>query len=94
MADKYRMYVREFLNLPKKGSSAFILAKVRRNWDYFDLIIGDCNRIVTLEFPTSTESDRENTFYKIDLLYETIKKFRSQVRLEINAAVRRGDYEE
>lgn len=84
-----RFYKREFLNNPDKHSGAFIIAKVVKgtgNWVEGSLKLSDCDRIVDLDFSGGNSSSRANVEYKVDLLYETVKDFRRNVKAELRRA--------
>lgn len=84
---------REFLNKIGHEKLASILARVEScvssqfiNIDA-DITIADCNRFVTLEFSFFGEDNNNNDIeeegnliYKIDLLYNTIKEFRDNLK--------------
>ncbi len=68
--DKY--YERVWLNA-EGGGSAFLLVEED------EFIIGDCSRIVTLEFyfyNTSSVKDLDEIEYKLDTLYNSVKEYR------------------
>jgi hypothetical protein len=94
-----RLYVREFLNKVGYHSSAHIIAEVadtsaevnskgepnlRAGW--CSLTIGDCHRHISLSLGLRSPDERANTRYKLDLLVNTLVKFRDAVFAEADLA--------
>jgi hypothetical protein len=77
-------YAREFLNLPRHGASAHVIAEVAEEkqgdewWEEITLVIGDCNRITSFDLTTG-EHARDNTFYKLDRLISILQGLRDAV---------------
>lgn len=92
---KNRYFCREFLNKPGFQSIGFILAEVEHTTAYhqydpsINLIIGDCSKHISLDFTIDSGFDRENTLYKLDLLCDTLLKFRAAVKEEIAVQTKR-----
>ena len=79
---KTKLFERHWLNTEEvEGGSGFIRT------DDSEIKIGDCNRIVSLEFwcdeDTSIKS-LNNLLYKIDILYATIGRFRKHTKGKVN----------
>jgi hypothetical protein len=85
-------YAREFLNLPRHGASAHVIAEVAEEkhgeewWEEITLVIGDCNRITSFDLSTE-EQARENTFHKLDQLISVLQGLRDAV---VELAAERG----
>ncbi len=97
----YRMRVRRFLNRPGYHAGAYVLAEVEdstnvkkdRNgrWPWVDitLVLSDCDRVVSYDFNLETASGRSNSLHKIDLLVETLSRFRDAMHQEAELAAQR-----
>jgi hypothetical protein len=77
-------YAREFLNLPRHGASAHVIAEVAEEkqgdewWEEITLVIAACNRITSFDL-TTEEQGRENTFYKLDRLISVLQGLRDAI---------------
>jgi hypothetical protein len=97
----YRMRVRKLLNRPGCHAGAYVLAEVEdssnlkkdRNglWPWVDitLVLADCGRAVSYDFNLETASERRNSLHKIDLLVETLSRFRDAMHQEAELAAQR-----
>ncbi len=94
-----RLYVREFLNKPGYLSSAHIIAEVSDSsaetkpdgtpnfsTGWCGLTIGDCQRQISLSLGLHTADERSNTRFKLDLLVDTLIRFREAVFAEADLA--------
>lgn len=84
-----RFYARKWLNKPGHESAAFILAEVVRSndrWLDTTLMIGDCDRKISLNFTSAWGENREgshaNNLHKIDTLINVLTGFRAAVAQE------------
>jgi hypothetical protein len=79
-------YAREFLNLPRHGASAHVIAEVTEEkqgeewWEGITLLIADCNRVTSFDL-TTEEIGRDNTFYKLDRLISVLQGVRDAISL-------------
>lgn len=66
-----------------KGQVAFIAPSVDAStddgWITADVKIGDCNRMITLDFGSGTVKDREEVLKKLYLLQEALQQFRQRL---------------
>ena len=83
---KKKMYRREFLNLdtPREGG----MGVIRYIKDEFS--ISDCNRTINLDFYFSVSNpnskDLDNMEFKIDLLHEMVREYRTYIKRRIRKA--------
>jgi hypothetical protein len=86
--DIIKLDVREWLNEKSDYGDSFVIAKVSRDddasWDHVDthLTIGDCNRRIQLEFDAYNEESYKNSLKKINILTDTLIKFRDTFEKE------------
>ncbi len=96
----YRLRVRKFLNRIGHHSGAYILAEVQDStrhredelgWPYPDinLTLADCGRVVSFAFDVDTAAGRSNSLRKIDILIDTLVRFRVAVEEEAELAAGR-----
>ncbi len=97
----YRMRVRKFLNRPGYHAGAYVLAEVEDSsnhkkdrdgrWPWVDitLVLSDCGRVVNYDFNLETAGARRNSLHKIDLLVETLRRFRDAMHQEADLAAQR-----
>jgi hypothetical protein len=92
----HRYYTRRFLNKRGHHAGGYILAAVEdtsRNrdaqvWTDIDFTIADCGRLISLSF--DADPDRlANSLYKVDVLIDTLTKFRAALVEEGRLAVER-----
>jgi len=94
-AQKYRMNVREFLNLPGHESSAHIIAQVvdtrGQKYPSMDIVldIADCSRKIGLNFYMHDEETAKNAMHKINLLIDQLNEFRKHLNAERILMLRR-----
>lgn len=97
----YRVRIRKFLNNRGYHAGAYVLAEVedstnhkkgKHGWPYVqvDLTLADCSRVVSFDFDLSTAGHRANSFHKIDLMIDTLIRFREALRAEADLAVERA----
>jgi hypothetical protein len=90
-----RFYIREFLNKPGFHSVGYILCSVEQTDKeeslpgYAQLMIGDCNRHISIDIDIATEEDRDNTLYKLDLLIDSLNKFKEAILVEMDNQIHR-----
>lgn len=88
------LFVREFLNKPGFESTGFVFTEVTEDETWLSLTIGDCSRQISLTFNLGSEGASDNSFYKIDLLIDTLKQFRKAAKVcDRNARKRRAERE-
>jgi hypothetical protein len=97
----YRLRVRKFLNRPGHHGGAYVLAEVEdsthlemdrnelQSWVNITLVLSDCSRMVSYDFNLETASERKNSLHKIDLLVETLSRFREAMYQEAELAAQR-----
>lgn len=80
---KYRYYVRKFLNKHHQHSTGFVWIVVpqtdpNKPHDRCDIEfrIADCSRQIDLDFDMYSPEDRRNSLYKADLLLDAVTQFR------------------
>ena len=91
-----RYYTRRFLNKRGHHAGAYILAFVedtsRRkkdpDWTDIEFTLADCGRQISLSFEVSTE-ELANSLHKVDVLIDTLSKFRSALVEEGHLAAER-----
>lgn len=80
-AAKVKFFERHWLNNDEvEGGSAFIRV------DKDEIKIADCNRIVNLNFwcdEEASEKELTNLEFKIDILYDVVKRYRQFTRRKI-----------
>lgn len=81
--DPINLDERSFLNLPGHGSLAAYHITTDTSYDGevvygYDLAITDCNRKIVLSFG-GMNHDRENTFYKVNLLIDALTRIRDNL---------------
>jgi hypothetical protein len=102
---KTRLSVRRFLNNPGHQSGAYILIYVedsdteeyeayqQGSDGFFDpeitLELKDCDRAISFEFQLGTESNRENSMFKVNTLIYALLKLRKAIKAESRLAERR-----
>jgi hypothetical protein len=93
---KDRLYIREFLNQPGFHSTGFIYAVVEdtetddARWGAsVSLTLGDCSKQVSFAFDMDDARGRENTIYKVDLILDTLTRFKEALVPEIKLAEER-----
>ena len=80
---------RAFLNPASTHLTSYIHAHIQTGddgpdkWGDNRVIIGDCNRIVQLEFFLGTKRERRISLAKIDLLIKILTQFRAALAKEI-----------
>jgi hypothetical protein len=95
---KHRFYTRRFLNLPTHHAGAYVLADVpETDLDsdhdaWCELVLTDCTRQVSFEFPLYSKADRGNSVRKARILAEALTEFADALDVEARlAAVRAGE---
>ena len=98
----YRMRVRKFLNTLGHHAGAYVLAEVEDStnfrkdrkghwpWVEITLKLADCDRVVSFDFDLETASGRRNSLRKMDLLVETLSRFRNALYEEAALAEERA----
>jgi len=82
---------RAFLNPASTHLTSYIHAHIQTGddgpdkWGDNRVIIGDCNRIVQLEFFLGTKRERRISLAKIDLLIKVLMQFRTALAKEISS---------
>lgn len=80
---KYRVNVREFLNLKGQGGGAYIMASVddtsgdkcsRDSYTSTSLTIADCSTVIDLALSVRPGAGIRNTRHKLTVLIETLQK--------------------
>ena len=76
---------RDFLNLEGFNAGAHLITAVCagtstwqghvREWFDADLVIADCNRVVSLDFSANDVANRENALFKVRLLRDRVVAF-------------------
>jgi hypothetical protein len=97
MVPTYRFYVRRFLNRRGHYAGAYVLASVRdtsrERGSYVEpdveFTLADCNRVVSLDFPLSSESSRRNSLAKAAVLADVTARFKEALEAEAEAVARR-----
>jgi hypothetical protein len=92
-----RLYVRRFLNLPEHHAGAYILAEVEETTIDDDpdsiaevtLVLTDCTRQVSFDFPLWSVDDRRNSVHKARLLARELTRFADAVEVEARLISRR-----
>jgi hypothetical protein len=92
-----RLYLRRFLNLPEHHAGAYILAEVQETAldDDVDttaevtLVLTDCTRQVSFDFPLWGTDDRRNSVHKARLLARELTRFADAVEVEARLIDRR-----
>lgn len=90
MADKTVFKKRKFLNKNGYYSMAAICASIDiSTWKnseggvvtsiYPEISIADCSRKITLDFDINTKGSRKNSFYKLNLLIDTLTEMRDKL---------------
>jgi hypothetical protein len=85
-------YERLFLNPPRHHAGAYIIAEVEtgaydqhdggeHRWVNSTLRISDCSRVIELDFPTGAGGHRDASMFKLDLLIETLTRFRAALQV-------------
>lgn len=85
-----RLYVRRFLNLPEHHAGAYLLAEVEETSpdDEADtiadvtLVLTDCTRQVSFDFPLWSAGDRRNSIHKARLLARELARFADALEIE------------
>lgn len=96
MKNIYSYRKRAFLNPVSTNHTSYILAHVessRGGENKFGsnlIFLADCERRITLEFFIGNERDREISLKKINLLIDTLTRFRDALTQEI-ALIEKGD---
>jgi len=96
MKENQIFYLRKFIN--KKGfhSNAFIFGEITKSvsktkrgkesvWRDCELKISDCDRIVSLSMDLHSIAIANNSIYKLDVLIESLKEFRTAFVHEVNS---------
>lgn len=99
MATKVLFRKRKFLNRMGHHSGAFIFAEIlRESWTHRDkktkkksthshrditLSIADCSRIINLDFDLGCLLEAKNGLKKLDILIDTLKKFKEAYTQEM-----------
>ena len=96
------IHIRRFLNRRGYHAGAFIQAVVPDSASCRDpkcdhrwcvdptLRISDCYRVASLDFDLGSPGDRQNSLYKIDVLIDTLTRFREALALEVDRANERS----
>lgn len=91
--EKPRFYVRKFINKPGHHTVAFVLVKVGKGGD-IDFTLSDCQRMVSLEFPSYSNADRKNSLYKVETLIEVLTGFKAALETYYTERpLQDGDYD-
>jgi hypothetical protein len=85
-----RLYVRRFLNLPEHHAGAYLLAEVEETSPDDDadtiadatLVLTDCTRQISLDFPLWSAHDRRNSIHKARLLAREFTRFADALETE------------
>lgn len=93
----YRYYTRRFLNKRGHHAGGYILAFVedtaRRTdddtWTDVEFTIADCGRQISLSFEVDP-AELPNSLHKVDVLLDTLTKFRAALAEEGRLAAERG----
>ncbi len=91
-----RYYTRRFLNKRGFHAGAYVLAAVEdtsrrtedRVWPSIELTLADCGRQISLDFDVDP-GDLANSLHKVDVLIETLVKFRAALVEEGRLAAER-----
>lgn len=73
-------YTRKFLNRPGYHQLASVLARVTREDTLF--IVSDCGKQISLDFDSFDKGSYENSMQKIDILTDTLIKFKEALSKE------------
>jgi hypothetical protein len=92
-----RYYTRRFLNLPGEHAGAYLLAEVPATsahdpeHDHADctLVLADCSRQVSFDFPLWSVADRRNSVRKARILADVLARFADALEVEANLSARR-----
>ncbi len=82
---------RAFLNPASTHLTSYIHAHIQTGpdgpdkWGDNRVIVGDCNRVVQLEFFLGTKRERRMSLAKIDLLIKVLTQFRTALAKEISS---------
>ena len=91
-----RYYTRRFLNRRGHHAGGYVLAYVEdtskrrgaRDWTDIEFTISDCGRQISLSFDVDP-GELGNSLYKVDLLIDTLTKFRAALVEEGRLAAER-----
>ena len=91
-----RYYTRRFLNRRGHHAGAYVLASVEdtsrhpddSTWTDVDFVLSDCGRQIRLDFEADT-ANLANSLHKIDVLLETLTRFRAALVEEGRLAAER-----
>jgi hypothetical protein len=92
----HRYYTRRFLNRRGHHAGAYVLASVedtsRRpddvRWTEVEFVLSDCGRQIQLDFDVDADS-LANSLHKVDVLLDTLTKFRAALVEEGRLAAER-----
>jgi hypothetical protein len=92
----FTLRLRSFLNPVSTGQTSYILAEVESSrggeykWGHYMLTIADCRRRIQLEFFLGTKDARRLALKKINLLIDSLTRFRDALQKEI-ALIEKGE---
>jgi hypothetical protein len=92
-----RYYTRKFLNLPGEHAGAYVLAEVTATsrddseHDHADctLLLADCSRQVSFDFPLWSVADRRNSVRKARILADALARFADALEVEADLSAYR-----
>jgi hypothetical protein len=93
---KFSLRKRVFLNPVSSGTTSFLFAEVESSrggeykWGHYMLTIADCRRRIQLEFFLGTKDARRLALKKINLLIDSLTRFRDALQKEI-ALIEKGE---
>ena len=97
---RHRLRTRRFLNIQGYSGNAFISAAVEDStnhkkgehgwpWSNIELVLSDCSRVISLDFPLDTPGERRNSLRKIAILVDTLAEFQAALEAEAELAEKR-----
>lgn len=92
----YRFYTRRFLNKRGHHAGGYILAFVEdtskrtkdSDWTDIEFVLADCGRQINLSFEVAAD-ELANSLYKVDVLIDTLARFREALAEEGRLAAER-----
>jgi hypothetical protein len=75
--EEFSFETRKWLNTEKHGGSAFVTSEIDSWSAYFK--IGDCNRIVTLDFSFYNLTEYRNSKHKLNVLIRELNRFSKEL---------------
>jgi hypothetical protein len=92
----FTLRLRTFLNPVSTGQTSYILAEIESSqdgsykWGHYMLTLADCRRRIQLEFFLGTKDARRLALKKINLLIDSLTRFRDALQKEI-ALIEKGE---